>query len=166
MIFFFLFWRPPLAVRPYGPHILYTPFLRPWLWPIISKAHTGPRCIRMGVIAYYSIWHHLVSFTHTFKNSLINPWTSTLQFLCLYCIFSLFFRYIFAQNMFELGCINSAEWTVYQDWHTFLVEQFGPKVQLEGIIYLRASPQVWSYSFPSVHSKSQFQSPVNLFYSV
>ncbi|KAK3514486.1 hypothetical protein QTP70_018684 [Hemibagrus guttatus] len=50
-------------------------------------------------------------------------------------------RYVFAQNMFELGCINSTEWAVYQDWHSFLVEQFGPKVQLEGIIYLRASPQ-------------------------
>ncbi|KAG7318512.1 hypothetical protein KOW79_018267 [Hemibagrus wyckioides] len=50
-------------------------------------------------------------------------------------------RYVFAQNMFQLGCINSTEWAVYQDWHSFLVEQFGPKVQLEGIIYLRASPQ-------------------------
>ncbi|KAI5625316.1 deoxyguanosine kinase, mitochondrial, partial [Silurus asotus] len=50
-------------------------------------------------------------------------------------------RYIFAQNMFELGSINSTEWAVYQDFHSFLVEQFGPKVQLEGIIYLRAPPQ-------------------------
>ncbi|KAK7165489.1 hypothetical protein R3I94_003754 [Phoxinus phoxinus] len=50
-------------------------------------------------------------------------------------------RYIFALNMFELGCINSTEWAVYQDWHSFLVEQFGHRVQLEGIIYLRASPQ-------------------------
>ncbi|XP_017571807.1 deoxyguanosine kinase, mitochondrial isoform X1 [Pygocentrus nattereri] len=51
-------------------------------------------------------------------------------------------RYIFALNSFELGALNSTEWAVYQDWHSFLVEQFGPKVQLEGIIYLRASPQV------------------------
>ncbi|XP_026872685.2 deoxyguanosine kinase, mitochondrial isoform X1 [Electrophorus electricus] len=51
-------------------------------------------------------------------------------------------RYIFAQNMFELGCVNTTEWAVYQDWHTFLVEQFSPKVQLEGIIYLRAPPQI------------------------
>uniref|UniRef100_A0A673KW05 deoxyguanosine kinase n=1 Tax=Sinocyclocheilus rhinocerous TaxID=307959 RepID=A0A673KW05_9TELE len=50
-------------------------------------------------------------------------------------------RYIFALNMFELGCINSTEWAVYQDWHSFLVEQFGHRIQLEGIIYLRASPQ-------------------------
>ncbi|KAK0138735.1 Deoxyguanosine kinase, mitochondrial [Merluccius polli] len=50
-------------------------------------------------------------------------------------------RYIFAKNMFELGCINHTEWAVYQDWHTFLVEQFGHQVALEGIIYLRASPQ-------------------------
>ncbi|KAI7812702.1 deoxyguanosine kinase, mitochondrial isoform X1 [Triplophysa rosa] len=50
-------------------------------------------------------------------------------------------RYIFALNMFELRCINSTEWAVYQDWHSFLVEQFGHQIQLEGIIYLRASPQ-------------------------
>ncbi|XP_070760008.1 deoxyguanosine kinase, mitochondrial isoform X2 [Enoplosus armatus] len=51
-------------------------------------------------------------------------------------------RYIFALNMFELGCINSTEWTVYQDWHSLLVEQFGHQVELEGIIYLRAPPEI------------------------
>ncbi|XP_017269216.1 deoxyguanosine kinase, mitochondrial [Kryptolebias marmoratus] len=50
-------------------------------------------------------------------------------------------RYIFALNMFELGCINATEWAVYQDWHSLLVEQFGHQVELEGIIYFRASPQ-------------------------
>ncbi|XP_068617161.1 deoxyguanosine kinase, mitochondrial [Brachionichthys hirsutus] len=49
-------------------------------------------------------------------------------------------RYIFALTMFELGCINSTEWAVYQDWHSLLVQQFGHKVALEGIIYLRAPP--------------------------
>ncbi|KAF3850808.1 hypothetical protein F7725_012580 [Dissostichus mawsoni] len=49
-------------------------------------------------------------------------------------------RYIFALNMFELDCINSTEWAVYQDWHSLLVEQFGHQVELEGIIYLRAPP--------------------------
>ncbi|XP_030271554.1 deoxyguanosine kinase, mitochondrial isoform X2 [Sparus aurata] len=50
-------------------------------------------------------------------------------------------RYIFALNMFELDCINPTEWTVYQDWHSLLVEQFGHQVELEGIIYLRAPPE-------------------------
>ncbi|KAM6964973.1 deoxyguanosine kinase, mitochondrial-like [Aplochiton taeniatus] len=50
-------------------------------------------------------------------------------------------RYIFALNSFELGCINSTEWAVYQDWHSFLVEQFDHRVELEGIIYLRAPPK-------------------------
>lgn len=60
-------------------------------------------------------------------------------------------RYIFALNMFELGCINSTEWAVYQDWHSFLVEHFGHQVELEGIIYLRAPPQV-----PSVFAVHDF----------
>ncbi|XP_019908469.1 deoxyguanosine kinase, mitochondrial isoform X2 [Esox lucius] len=51
-------------------------------------------------------------------------------------------RYIFALNMFKLGCINSTEWAIYQGWHSFLVEQFGHQVELEGIVYLRAPPQI------------------------
>ncbi|XP_077417469.1 deoxyguanosine kinase, mitochondrial [Vanacampus margaritifer] len=50
-------------------------------------------------------------------------------------------RYIFALNMYELGCINPTEWAVYQDWHSLLVEQFGHQVALEGIIYLKAPPE-------------------------
>ncbi|XP_063050471.1 deoxyguanosine kinase, mitochondrial isoform X2 [Engraulis encrasicolus] len=50
-------------------------------------------------------------------------------------------RYIFALTMFELGCINATEWAVYQDWHSFLLQQFGTLLQLEGVIYLRASPE-------------------------
>ncbi|XP_014863399.1 PREDICTED: deoxyguanosine kinase, mitochondrial-like [Poecilia mexicana] len=51
-------------------------------------------------------------------------------------------RYVFALNMFELGCINATEWATYQDWHSLMVEQFGHRVELEGIIYLRASPKM------------------------
>lgn len=50
-------------------------------------------------------------------------------------------RYIFALNSFELGSINATEWAIYQDWHSLLVEEFGQRVALEGIIYLRAPPQ-------------------------
>uniref|UniRef100_A0A8C6SJN0 Deoxyguanosine kinase n=1 Tax=Neogobius melanostomus TaxID=47308 RepID=A0A8C6SJN0_9GOBI len=46
-------------------------------------------------------------------------------------------RYIFALNSFELGSINATEWAIYQDWHSLLVEEFGQRVALEGIIYLR-----------------------------
>lgn len=68
-----------------------------------------------------------------------------LNIACSSCLSRLFpVRYIFALNMFELGYINSTEWAVYQDWHSFLVQQFGQRVELEGIIYLRAPPKVWT----------------------
>ncbi|XP_078285111.1 deoxycytidine kinase 2-like [Rhinoraja longicauda] len=50
-------------------------------------------------------------------------------------------RYIFASSLFDLGCLNATEWAIYQDWHTFLLNQFGGQIALEGIVYLRASPE-------------------------
>lgn len=34
------------------------------------------------------------------------------------------------------------EWHIYQDWHSFLLQEFANRVQLHGLIYLQASPQV------------------------
>ncbi|KAL4646624.1 deoxyguanosine kinase, mitochondrial-like [Arapaima gigas] len=51
-------------------------------------------------------------------------------------------RYIFALTLFEMGCINATEWAVYQNWHSFLLEQFAQRLELEGIIYLKAPPQM------------------------
>ncbi|XP_073431262.1 deoxyguanosine kinase, mitochondrial-like isoform X2 [Dendrobates tinctorius] len=49
-------------------------------------------------------------------------------------------RFVFAKALSELGHLNEIEWTLYQDWHSFLIEEFGKKAALDGIIYLRASP--------------------------
>ncbi|XP_017296448.1 deoxycytidine kinase 1 [Kryptolebias marmoratus] len=50
-------------------------------------------------------------------------------------------RYVFASNLFECDNLTETEWSVYQDWHTWLLKQFESDITLNGIIYLRAPPQ-------------------------
>ncbi|XP_028373253.1 deoxyguanosine kinase, mitochondrial isoform X1 [Phyllostomus discolor] len=51
-------------------------------------------------------------------------------------------RYIFAKSLFENGSINAMEWHIYQEWHSFLLQEFASRLQLCGFIYLQATPQV------------------------
>jgi deoxyadenosine/deoxycytidine kinase len=47
---------------------------------------------------------------------------------------------IFAKSLYEMNTINEIEWTVYTKWHGLVTKTMPIKV--EGIIYLRTSPEV------------------------
>lgn len=130
--------RPQTLVLHLSDIFLYEPYAHAAAAASRTVTASRRRCCT-GVWTFHLQWQ-VNSCTRHLRFSLFSSVISCLW--CSWCCSFFFFRYIFAQNMFELGSINSTEWAVYQDWHSFLVEQFGPKVQLEGIIYLRASPQV------------------------
>uniref|UniRef100_A0A8C6ZKF0 Deoxyguanosine kinase n=1 Tax=Nothoprocta perdicaria TaxID=30464 RepID=A0A8C6ZKF0_NOTPE len=51
-------------------------------------------------------------------------------------------RYVFAKSLFEAGHLDALEWAIYQDWHSFLLQELAERVALHGFLYLRAAPEV------------------------
>ncbi|CAL1572515.1 unnamed protein product [Knipowitschia caucasica] len=50
-------------------------------------------------------------------------------------------RYVFASSLRDSASITDTEWSVYQDWHQWILDQFSPDLNLDAIVYLRAQPQ-------------------------
>lgn len=49
-------------------------------------------------------------------------------------------RYCFAKNCYEMGLMSSLEWSLYQEWFGWLVENYTPKP--DGFIYLQTDPDI------------------------
>src|SRR5579885_483496 len=49
-------------------------------------------------------------------------------------------RYCFAKNSFEMGLMNALEWKLYQEWFTWLVDNYVPRP--DGFIYLQTDPEI------------------------
>lgn len=49
-------------------------------------------------------------------------------------------RYCFAKNCFEMGTMTLLEWSLYQEWFDWLIENYASKPT--GFIYLQTSPEL------------------------
>lgn len=69
-------------------------------------------------------------------------------------------RYCFAKNCFELGYMNALEWKLYQEWFSWLVDNY--TVVPDGFIYLQTEP---SKCFDRLTKRDRFEeSDVSLDY--
>ncbi len=49
-------------------------------------------------------------------------------------------RYCFAQNCYEMGVMNALEWKLYQEWFSWLVDNYMAKPS--GFIYMKTDPEI------------------------
>lgn len=61
-------------------------------------------------------------------------------------------RYCFAKNCFEMGVMTGLEWSLYQQWFSWLVEGYTYKPH--GFVYLRVTPKL-CYDRIKIRSRSE-----------
>ncbi|MFS8506886.1 MAG: deoxynucleoside kinase [Candidatus Babeliales bacterium] len=69
------------------------------------------------------------------KDRKLNPWLHQVLERSVYSD-----RYCFAKNCFEMGTLTELEWTLYQEWFSWLVENYTTKPS--GFIYLQTDPAI------------------------
>ena len=104
---------------------------------LCHKLHWSSHC---GWCPFYSPALH-TSLQHTVsKYCSQEPFSSTSSTALTSSLPLPLLRFVFAHNCHESGLISDTEWSIYCDWHSFLLDAL--PLKFDGIVYLKTDPKV------------------------